>query len=73
MDAQATFSQPMRRLITEFAENILTILTCLSEASHKALSTINDASLVPFLMSFIQNCQKLPIATVTAAGKTLKL
>jgi len=38
------------------------------ETSNKALNAINEIHLVPFLMSFLAARDKLPLATVTAAG-----
>ncbi|KAL4070726.1 ARM repeat-containing protein [Scleroderma citrinum] len=57
-----------RKVIYEFAENVITIFWCLSETSNKALNAINSVNLVPFLMSFLAARDKLPTATVTAAG-----
>ncbi|KAF7793565.1 hypothetical protein EIP86_004679 [Pleurotus ostreatoroseus] len=56
-----------QKLVYEFADNVITILWCLSETSNKALNAINQISLVPFLMSFLGSRDKLPIATVTSA------
>jgi len=41
------------------------------ETSNKALNAINEIHLVPFLMSFLAARDKLPLATVTAAGVSL--
>lgn len=60
-----------RRVVYEFAENVITIFWCLSETSNKALNAINSMNLVPFLMSFLAARDKLPTATVTAAAHSL--
>ncbi|KZP25341.1 ARM repeat-containing protein [Athelia psychrophila] len=60
-----------QKLIYEFADNIITIMWCLSETSNKALNAINQINLVPFLMSFLAAREQLPIATVTAAAHCL--
>ncbi|KAI0778843.1 ARM repeat-containing protein [Trametes elegans] len=60
-----------QRLVYEFADNVITILWCLSETSNKALNAINEISLVPFLMSFLAARDKLPLSTVTSAAQCL--
>ncbi|KAI0368910.1 ARM repeat-containing protein [Pilatotrama ljubarskyi] len=60
-----------QKLVYEFADNVITILWCLSETSNKALNAINEISLVPFLMSFLAARDKLPLSTVTSAAQCL--
>ncbi|KAI1793049.1 ARM repeat-containing protein [Ganoderma leucocontextum] len=60
-----------QRLVYELADNVITILWCLSETSNKALNAINQMSLVPFLMSFLAARDKLPLSTVTSAAQCL--
>ncbi|TBU46133.1 ARM repeat-containing protein [Dichomitus squalens] len=60
-----------QKLVYEFAENVITILWCLSETSNKALNAINQISLVPFLMSFLAARDRLPLSTVTSAAQCL--
>ncbi|KAH9897678.1 armadillo-type protein [Cubamyces lactineus] len=60
-----------QKLVYEFADNVITILWCLSETSNKALNAINQISLVPFLMSFLASRDKLPLSTVTSAAQCL--
>ncbi|KDR85674.1 hypothetical protein GALMADRAFT_234679 [Galerina marginata CBS 339.88] len=60
-----------RRIVYEFADNVVTTLWCLSETSNKALNAINDIRLAPFLMSFLAARDKLPLATVTSAAQCL--
>ncbi|KDN49105.1 hypothetical protein RSAG8_02458, partial [Rhizoctonia solani AG-8 WAC10335] len=63
--------EKVQELVYEFAENIITILWCLSETSNKALNAINDISLIPFLMAFLINRAKLPRQVVHAAAQCL--
>ncbi|KAF8527379.1 ARM repeat-containing protein [Hysterangium stoloniferum] len=60
-----------RRLVYEFAENIITIFWCLSETSNKALKAVNDINLIPFLLSFLQARDHLPLSTVNSAAQCL--
>ncbi|TCD71129.1 hypothetical protein EIP91_012077 [Steccherinum ochraceum] len=60
-----------QKLVYEFAENVITIFWCLSETSNKALTTINEIGLVPFLVSFLAARDKLPLTTVTSAAQCL--
>jgi hypothetical protein len=41
------------------------------ETSNKALNAVNQVNLIPFLMAFLESREKLPIATVNAAGVSL--
>ncbi|KAI0094380.1 armadillo-type protein [Irpex rosettiformis] len=61
----------VHNIMYEFADNVITILWCLSETSNKALNAINQISLVPFLMSFLGARDKLPISTVASAAHCL--
>ncbi|EUC56681.1 ARM-like repeat protein, putative, partial [Rhizoctonia solani AG-3 Rhs1AP] len=63
--------EKVHELVYEFAENIITILWCLSETSNKALNAINSISLIPFLMAFLINRAKLPRQVVHAAAQCL--
>ncbi|KAH8111844.1 armadillo-type protein [Phellopilus nigrolimitatus] len=58
-------------LAYELAENVITLIWCLSETSNKALNAINEIHLVPFLMAFLENREKLPSRTVAAAAQCL--
>ncbi|CCL98163.1 uncharacterized protein FIBRA_00157 [Fibroporia radiculosa] len=64
-------SESAQKLVYEFADNVITILWCLSETSNKAMNAINQISLIPFLMSFIASRDKLPTTTVTSAAQCL--
>ncbi|KAF8204010.1 armadillo-type protein [Pholiota molesta] len=63
-------AEAVRRIVYDFADNVITILWCLSETSNKALNAINEIRLVPFLMSFLAARDKLPLSTVTSAAIT---
>ncbi|KAF8140491.1 ARM repeat-containing protein [Boletus edulis] len=60
-----------KRVVYEFADNVITILWCLSETSNKALNAINQINLIPFLMSFLSSRDKLPMSTVVSAAQSL--
>ncbi|KAJ7623345.1 armadillo-type protein [Roridomyces roridus] len=71
LDDQKTAPENAQKLVYEFANNVITLLWCLSETSNKALNAINQLQLVPFLISFLGARQKIPLATVTAAAQCL--
>ncbi|KAI0032161.1 ARM repeat-containing protein [Vararia minispora EC-137] len=58
-------------IVYDFADNVVTILWCLSETSNKALNAVNQLALVPFLMSFLAARQKIPLPTVVSAAQCL--
>lgn len=60
-----------QRVVYDFADNVITILWCLSETSNKAMNSINQIPLIPFLMSFLASRDKLPVLTVTSAAQCL--
>ncbi|KAF7784171.1 hypothetical protein Agabi119p4_336 [Agaricus bisporus var. burnettii] len=60
-----------QKLVYGFADNVITVLWCLSETSNKALNTINELHLTPFLMSFLASRDKLPLAPVVSAAQCL--
>ncbi|KAL5536078.1 hypothetical protein ACEPAF_4183 [Sanghuangporus sanghuang] len=64
-------SENSSELVYGLAENIITILWCLSETSNKALKAINGIHLIPFLMAFLETREKLPSRTVAAAAQCL--
>ncbi|KAG6876150.1 hypothetical protein C0992_000680 [Termitomyces sp. T32_za158] len=71
LEGPATTPENTRELVYDFADNVITVLWCLSETSNKALDAINDIRLVPFLMSFLGARDKLPLAPVAAAAHCL--
>ncbi|TFY75395.1 hypothetical protein EWM64_g8618 [Hericium alpestre] len=60
-----------QKVVYEFADNVITILWCLSETSNKALNAVNQLALIPFLMSFLASRDQLPVTTVTSAAQCL--
>ncbi|KAF9582639.1 hypothetical protein BGW38_010941 [Lunasporangiospora selenospora] len=60
-----------RKTVWDWAENIVSILWALCENSEKALKAINKLNLVPFLMSFVTNVDKLPPKVIVAAAQCL--
>ncbi|EPT03355.1 hypothetical protein FOMPIDRAFT_1040483 [Fomitopsis schrenkii] len=71
LDNPKTAPENAQTLVYEFADNVITILWCLSETSNKAMNAINQISLVPFLMSFLASGDRLPLSTVTSAAQCL--
>ncbi|KAI6136418.1 ARM repeat-containing protein [Pisolithus sp. B1] len=71
IDSPKSLPENARRVVCQFAENVITIFWCLSETSNKALNAINAMGLIPFLMSFLGARDRLPTATVTAAAQSL--
>ncbi|KAG7099676.1 hypothetical protein E1B28_001500 [Marasmius oreades] len=71
LDNPKDASENAKKLMYEFAENVITVLWCLSETSNKALNAINEINLIPFLMSFLASRERLPIVPVMAAAQCL--
>ncbi|KAI0964127.1 hypothetical protein AcW1_010246 [Taiwanofungus camphoratus] len=71
LSSPKTAPQSAQKLVYEFADNVITIMWCLSETSDKAMNAINQISLIPFLMSFLASREKLPLSTVTSAAQCL--
>ncbi|KAI0003848.1 armadillo-type protein [Russula compacta] len=71
IDSPKTAPENAQKVVYEFAENVITILWCLSETSNKALGAVNNLGLVPFLMAFLSSCDRLPLPTVTSAAHCL--
>ncbi|KAK2461461.1 hypothetical protein APHAL10511_005924 [Amanita phalloides] len=71
LESHKTAPENVQKVAYEFADNVITMLWCLSETSNKALNAINAIRLVPFLMSFLDARDKLPIASVVSAAQCL--
>ncbi|KAJ6589162.1 armadillo-type protein [Mycena capillaripes] len=71
LDGPHNAPENAQKLVYEFADNLITVLWCLSETSNKALTAINEMKLTPFLMSFLAAREKIPLAPVTAAAQCL--
>ncbi|KAJ9092614.1 hypothetical protein QFC19_008652 [Naganishia cerealis] len=59
------------QVVFPLTENVLTLLWCLSETSHKTLAAINAANLVPFLTAFIVHRENIPLGVVSSACQCL--
>ncbi|GLB35792.1 putative ARM repeat-containing protein [Lyophyllum shimeji] len=71
LEGSASTPENAQNIVYQFADNVITLLWCLSETSNKALNAINEIHLVPFLMSFLAARHKIPLAPVTAAAHCL--
>ncbi|KAI0066499.1 ARM repeat-containing protein [Artomyces pyxidatus] len=71
IEAPKTAPENAQKVVYEFADNVITILWCLSETSNKALNAVNQLALMNFLMAFLTYRDKLPLATVTSAAQCL--
>ncbi|KAJ7743939.1 armadillo-type protein [Mycena maculata] len=71
LDGPKNAPENAQKLVCEFADNVITILWCLSETSNKALTAINEMKLIPFLMSFLAAPEKIPLPPITAAAQCL--
>ncbi|KAI0053405.1 ARM repeat-containing protein [Auriscalpium vulgare] len=71
IESPKTAPENAQKVVYEFADNVITILWCLSETSNKALNAVNQLSLIQFLMAFLAFRDKLPLATVTSAAQCL--
>ncbi|TFK26788.1 ARM repeat-containing protein [Coprinopsis marcescibilis] len=67
----STSPENAKKIVYEFADNVITTLWCLSETSNKALNAINDFNLTPFLMSFLLARESLHISPVISAAQCL--
>ncbi|ORZ26498.1 armadillo-type protein [Lobosporangium transversale] len=60
-----------RKTVWDWAENVISIFWAMSENSEKALKAINKFNLVPFLMPFMTNVDKVPPRVIVAAAQCL--
>ncbi|KAG0230548.1 hypothetical protein BGW41_002494 [Actinomortierella wolfii] len=60
-----------RKTVWDWAENIVSIVWAMCEHSEKSLKVINKLNMVPFLMSFMMNIDKLPPKVLLAAAQCL--
>lgn len=58
-----------RKTVWDWADNVISIVWAMSEHSEKALKTINKTNPIPFLMSFMNNVDKVPPKVIVSAGK----
>lgn len=62
--------QEKRKTVWDWAENIISVVWAMCENSEKSLKVVNKLNMIPFLMSFMSNVDKLPPKVIVAAGTT---
>lgn len=67
--ASSTEEQEKRKTVWDWAENVISVIWAMCENSEKALKVVNKTNMIPFLMSFVNNVDKLPPKVIVAAGK----
>ncbi|KAG0000924.1 hypothetical protein BGZ80_006263 [Entomortierella chlamydospora] len=60
-----------RKTVWDWADNVISIIWAMSENSEKALKFVNKLNLIPFLMSFMSNVDKVPPKVIVAAAQCL--
>lgn len=60
--------QDKRKTVWDWAENVISVIWAMSENSEKALKFVNKLDMIPFLMSFMSNVDKIPPKVIVAAG-----
>ncbi|KAK3816682.1 MAG: armadillo-type protein [Benniella sp.] len=60
-----------RKTVWDWADNVISIVWAMSEHSEKALKTINKINLIPFLMSFMNNVDKVPPKVIVSAAQCI--
>ncbi|KAF9169583.1 hypothetical protein BGX21_010536 [Mortierella sp. AD011] len=60
-----------RKTVWDWADNVISIIWAMSENSEKALKFVNKLNLIPFLMSFMSNVDKVPPKVTVAAAQCL--
>ncbi|KAG0208513.1 hypothetical protein BGX28_000567 [Mortierella sp. GBA30] len=63
--------QEKRKTVWDWAENVISVVWAMCENSEKALKVVNKLNIVPFLMSFMSNVDKLPPKVIVAAAQCL--
>ncbi|KAF8941115.1 armadillo-type protein [Dissophora ornata] len=69
--ATSSDEQEKRKTVWDWAENVISIIWAMSENSEKALKVVNKLSIVPFLMSFMNNVDKVPPKVIVAAAQCI--
>ncbi|KAF9433147.1 hypothetical protein BGZ76_009826 [Entomortierella beljakovae] len=69
--ATTTAEQEKRKTVWDWAENIVSIIWAMSEHSEKALKAVNKINIIPFLMSFINNADKVPPKVTVAVAQCM--
>lgn len=60
--------QDKRKTVWDWAENVISVIWAMAENSEKALKFVNKLDMIPFLMSFMSNVDKIPPKVTVAAG-----
>ncbi|KAF8951567.1 hypothetical protein BGZ46_003909 [Entomortierella lignicola] len=60
-----------RKTVWDWAENVVSIIWAMSENSEKALKVVNKLNVIPFLMSFMNNVDKVPPKVTVAVAQCL--
>ncbi|KAF9318150.1 hypothetical protein BG003_011710 [Podila horticola] len=63
--------QEKRKTVWDWAENIISVVWAMCENSEKSLKVVNKLNMIPFLMSFMSNVDKLPPKVIVAAAQCL--
>ncbi|KAG0325786.1 hypothetical protein BGZ99_000163 [Dissophora globulifera] len=69
--ATTSEEQEKRKTVWDWAENVISIVWALSENSEKALKVVNKLNIIPFLMSFMNNVDKVPPRVIVAAAQCI--
>ncbi|KAF9927084.1 hypothetical protein FBU30_003508 [Linnemannia zychae] len=69
--ASTTAEQEKRKTVWDWAENVISIIWAMAENSEKALKFVNKLDIIPFLMSFMSNVDKIPPKVIVAAAQCL--
>ncbi|KAG0279516.1 hypothetical protein BGZ95_001032 [Linnemannia exigua] len=63
--------QDKRKTVWDWAENVISVIWAMAENSEKALKFVNKLDIIPFLMSFMSNVDKIPPKVIVAAAQCL--
>ncbi|KAF9378209.1 hypothetical protein CPC16_011422 [Podila verticillata] len=69
--AASAQEQEKRKTVWDWAENIISVIWAMCENSEKSLKVVNKLNMIPFLMSFMSNVDKLPPKVIVAAAQCL--
>ncbi|KAF9935958.1 hypothetical protein BGZ65_002853 [Modicella reniformis] len=69
--ASTSADQEKRKTVWDWADNVISIIWAMSEHSEKALKAINKLNLIPFLMSFMSNIDKVPPKVIVSIGQCI--
>ncbi|KAG0341537.1 hypothetical protein BG004_005993 [Podila humilis] len=69
--AASAQEQEKRKTVWDWAENIISVVWAMCENSEKSLKVVNKLNMIPFLMSFMNNVDKLPPKVIVAAAQCL--